>query len=171
MDNQEIVSKGRKLSRLLRHNKQNIDSHGWREVRDLIENHGCTWDELCEIVAKNDKQRFEFSDDKLRIRARQGHSINVDVELGEDVPPAVLYHGTAKNLVDSIMKQGITKSGRLHVHLSKTIEDAVKVGKRHGEPIVLTINTGQMVKDGVQFFLSRNGIWLTEFVDVKYIDL
>ena len=72
-------------------------------------------------------------------------------------------------IVDSIMKQGIKKSGRLHVHLSKTIEDALKVGKRHGEPIALTINTGQMVKDGVPFFLSRNDIWLTEFVDAKYI--
>ena len=145
MENQEIVSKGRKLSRLLRHNKQNIDSHGWREVRDLIEYHGFTWDELCEIVAKNDKQRFEFSDDKLRIRARQGHSINVDVDLDEAVPPAVMYHGTAKTLVDSIMKQGIKKSGRLHVHLSKTIEDALKVGKRHGEPIALTINRQRII--------------------------
>ena len=104
-----------------------------------------------------------------RIRARQGHSIHVDMELEETFPPDVLYHGTAKEYADSIMKQGILKGHRLYVHLSTTIEVATKVGQRHGEPVVLAIDAKQMSEDGNKFFLSRNGVWLTEFVDAKYI--
>ncbi|MBQ9436529.1 MAG: RNA 2'-phosphotransferase [Bacteroidales bacterium] len=162
--------KERKLSYLLRHDPNYaFDEHGWRLVSDLVANHGFTMEELREIVATNNKQRFEFSEDMIRIRARQGHSVSVDVELEEAVPPAILYHGTALHFMDSIMQQGITKGNRLYVHLSTTVEQAANVGHRHGEPVVLAINAKQMSDDGVKFLLSRNGVWLTEFVDVKYI--
>lgn len=165
-----LVKRGRRLSRLLRHDKRcNYDEHGWRKVSDLIENHGYTFEELCLIVATNNKKKYEFSEDMSLIRARQGHSVQVDVELAETVPPAVLYHGTAKQFLDSIREKGILKEERLHVHLSDTVENAVKVGKRHGEPVVLKIDAQRMSEEGVSFFLSRNDVWLTEFVDKKYI--
>jgi putative RNA 2'-phosphotransferase len=126
-------------------------------------------DELKEIVATNNKQRFEFSEDMNRIRARQGHSIYVDVELEEKLPPDTLYHGTAKAFLDSIMEKGIIKGNRLYVHLSSTKETATNVGKRHGEPVVLEIDAKRMAEDGHRFFLSRNGVWLTDYVDSKYI--
>lgn len=165
-----LIKRGKKLSYLLRHDKNYaFDKHGWREVSDLVANHGFTIEELREIVATNNKQRYEFSEDMTRIRARQGHSIQVDVELEEAIPPDVLYHGTAKDFVDSIMMQGILKGKRLYVHLSTTVDMATKVGERHGEPVVLTIDAKRMSEDGIRFFLSRNGVWLTEFVDAKYI--
>ena len=165
-----LIKRGKKLSYLLRHDKSyNFDEHGWREVSDLVANHGFTMEELREIVATNNKQRYEFSEDMTRIRARQGQSIQVDVELAEATPPGVLYHGTAKSSVESIMSQGIQKGKRLYVHLSTTIEAATKVGARHGEPVVLAIDAKRMHEDEIRFFLSRNGVWLTEFVDAKYI--
>lgn len=172
MDNKVAnhIRRGKKLSYLLRHDDSyTFDKHGWREVSDLVANHGFTMEELCELVDTNDKKRYEFSDDMTRIRARQGHTVKVDVELPDAVPPDILYHGTAKAFVDSIMKQGILKGKRLYVHLSTTIETATKVGERHGEPVVLAINAKQMHDDGVKFFLSRNGVWQTEFIDVKYL--
>lgn len=165
-----LINRGKKLSYLLRHDTSYaFDEHGWREVSDLVANHGFTIEELREIVATNNKQRYEFSEDMTRIRARQGQSIQVDVELEEAIPPDVLYHGTAKDFVDSIMMQGILKGKRLYVHLSTTVDMATKVGERHGEPVVLTIDAKRMSEDGIRFFLSRNGVWLTEFVDAKYI--
>ncbi len=165
-----LIKRGKKLSYLLRHDKSYaFDEHGWREVSDLVANHGFTMEELREIVATNNKQRYEFSEDMTRIRARQGHSIQVDVELAEATPPDMLYHGTAKSFVESIMSQGIQKGKRLYVHLSTTIEAATKVGARHGEPAVLAIDAKRMHEDGIKFFLSRNDVWLTEFVDAKYI--
>lgn len=165
-----LIKQGKKLSYLLRHDQSYaFDEHGWREVSDLMANHGFTLEVLREIVATNNKQRYEFSEDMTRIRARQGHSIRVDVELAEAMPPDILYHGTAKSFVESIMSQGIQKGKRLYVHLSTTIDMATKVGERHGEPVVLAIDAKRMHEDGIKFFLSRNNVWLTEFVDVKYI--
>ena len=165
-----LIHLGKKLSYLLRHDTScAFDAHGWREVSDLVGNHGFTMEELREIVATNNKQRYEFSEDMTRIRARQGHSILVDVELEEAIPPDVLYHGTAKEVADSIIKQGILKGNRLYVHLSSTVETATKVGARHGEPVVLAIDAKRMSEDGIKFFLSRNGVWLTEMVEAKYI--
>lgn len=135
----------------------------------MVANHGFTMEELRKIVATNNKQRYEFSEDMTRIRAKQGHSIQVDVELAEATPPDKLYHGTAKAFVESIVSQGILKGKRLYVHLSTTIDMATKVGERHGEPAVLIIDAKRMHEDGVKFFLSCNGVWLTEFVDVNYI--
>ena len=166
----KLIQRGKRLAYLLRHDKSyRFDEHGWREVSDLMENHGYTMDELEEIVATNNKQRYEFSEDKTRIRARQGHTVDVDVELEEATPPDVLYHGTAATAVESIMQQGILKGKRLFVHLSETMETATNVGKRHGKPVILRVDAKGMYEDGVKFFLSRNDVWLTDFVDVKYI--
>lgn len=165
-----LTQRGKKLAFLLRHDRSyQFDQHGWREISDLIKIHGYTMEELSQIVATNNKQRYEFSEDKTRIRARQGHSIKVDVELEEMIPPGTLYHGTAMAFLDSIMEKGIVKGNRQHVHLSIDVETATKVGKRHGEPVVLSIDTKSMVTDGHKFFRSRNGVWLTDFIDVKYI--
>lgn len=170
MENKDLVRKGKHLAFLLRHDtKYQFDEHGWREVSDLIKNQGYTMQELEEIVETNNKKRYEFSDDKKKIRARQGHSIPVDVELKETTPPDVLYHGTATRFLDSILKQGILKGTRLYVHLSDTIETAKKVGIRHGKPAVLFLDAKQMAADGVKFYLSNNGVWLTDYVDSKYI--
>ena len=167
-----LISRGKRLSFLLRHDKNYpFDEHGWREIGDLITNHGYTMDELKEIVETNNKQWYEFSEDMTRIRARQGHSVQVDVELEEMLPPDILYHGTGEQSLASIMEEGIKKGSRLFVHLSETSETAVNVGKRHGEPVALAIDAKQMAEDGHKFFLSRNGVWLTDYVDVKYLDV
>jgi RNA:NAD 2'-phosphotransferase (TPT1/KptA family)/5'(3')-deoxyribonucleotidase len=169
--NKNLISRGKRLAFLLRHDKNyQFDEHGWREISDLITSHGYTMDELKEIVETNNKQRYEFSEDMTRIRARQGHSVHVDVELEEKLPPDVLYHGTGEQSLVSIMEQGINKGNRLYVHLSETSETAVNVGKRHGKPVVLVIDAKRMAEDGHKFFLSRNGVWLTDYVDVKYLN-
>jgi putative RNA 2'-phosphotransferase len=165
--------KSKYLSYLLRHDKKayergKIDRHGWRMVSEIIEL-GITPQQLDEIVATNDKQRFEYSEDKLKIRARQGHSIEVDVELKEMTPPDILYHGTSTKSVVSIIKNGIVSGSRLYVHLSVDEATAIKVGSRHGIPYVFKINCKKMVEDGYKFWISNNGIWLTKIVLPKYI--
>lgn len=166
-----LIKQGKKLSYLLRHDKSyNFDEHGWREVNNLLANHGFTLEELLEIVATDNKQRYEFSEDMKFIRARQGHSINVDVELAEEVPPVVLYHGTPKENLPSILDKGICKMSRNHVHLSDTIETASKVGaRREKDFIVLSVKAKQMHEEGFVFYLSRNQVWLTEHVPAKYL--
>ena len=165
-----LIQKGKRLSYLLRHDQSySFDAHGYREVSDLIQNNGYTMEELLEIVATNNKKRYEFNDDKTKIRARQGHSVNVNVDLRECVPPEILYHGTATRFLDSILKNGINKGTRLHVHLSPDEETAVRVGERHGSPVVLRINARQMHDDGHKFYLSNNGVWLTDFVALNYL--
>lgn len=157
------------LAFLLRHDKNyNFDEHGWRSVSDLIENHGYSIELLNDIVENNNKKRYEFSDDRKYIRARQGHSIDVDVELEERIPPDVLYHGTSYNAFPSIREEGIMKRGRLYVHLSDNVKTATSVGSRHGDAVVITVNAKKMVEDGIKFYLSRNGVWLTDYVDPKY---
>lgn len=166
----DIIRKGKRLAFLLRHDENyQFDEHGWREVSDLIANHGYTMELLDEIVETNNKKRYEYSEDKSKIRARQGHSVNVDVELKEMTPPDTLYHGTAETTVPAIMKEGILKMNRIHVHLSQTIATAINVGTRHGNPAVLRINARQMHEDGIKFYLSNNGVWLTDYVSIKYI--
>lgn len=174
MNEKELISKGKELAFLLRHDKEAfknglIDQNGWRNVSELVNDKGYSVDLIEEIVATNNKKRYEFNEDHTKIRARQGHSINVDVELTEAEPPKVLYHGTSTKALESIYKQGILKGERLYVHLSKDEETALKVGSRHGTPYVLKIDSEQMHKDGIKFYLSNNGVWLTDYVDVKYI--
>jgi len=166
----KTIAMGKRLAFLLRHDREyQFDEHGWREVADLISNHGYTMELLDEIVETNNKKRYEYNEDKTRIRARQGHSVEVDVELKEMTPPDVLFHGTAESTVPAIMREGIIKGIRLHVHLSATEETALNVGKRHGKPVVLKVNAKQMHEDGIKFYLSNNSVWLTEYVGVEYV--
>ena len=169
-----LNSKGKHLSYLLRHDMQafednKIDENGWRSIEELC-TLGFSKEEIEDIVKTNNKNRYEYNEDKSKIRARQGHSIPVDVELKETDPPNSLYHGTATRFVDSIMREGIKSQSRLYVHLSSDVETAINVGKRHGIPIVLRVDTYRMKKDGIKFFLSNNGVWLTKFVDKKYLE-
>lgn len=163
-------SKSIELAFLLRHDKNYaFDEHGWREVEDLVKNHGYTMDMLEDIVENNEKKRYEFSEDKIFIRARQGHSVQVDVELDECIPPKFLFHGTSEGVVDKILKEGIKKQGRLYVHLSDNPSIAKNVGARHGKSQVLVVESGKMSADGIKFYLSRNNVWLVDYVDPKYI--
>lgn len=174
------IQLGKFISLILRHKPEtigiNLDEHGWANVQDLINginNSGrtITFEQLEEIVQTNDKKRYSFNDDKTLIRANQGHSINVDVELKEAIPPKVLYHGTGEKYLESILKDGIKHKNRLNVHLSKDIETATKVGKRHGKPIILKIDTEAMLKDGIKFYLSENEVWLTSDIAPKYFEI
>lgn len=165
------------LSLILRHKPEiigiELDEHGWAEVAALIEGvnkkHTINMDILEEIVRTDDKQRYSFNEDRTLIRANQGHSILVDVELPITKPPKELWHGTAEKYVVSIEKNGLISKSRLYVHLSVDIETAVKVGGRHGKPIVYKIDAEQMDKDGYTFYLSVNGVWLTKTVPVQYL--
>lgn len=170
MTQEDLIRKGKQLSFLLRHDTEySFDEHGYREVLDLAQNHGFTKDEIVELVETNDKQRYEFNDDKSKIRARQGHSVDINVDLKETLPPDVLFHGTATRFLDSIREKGILKMSRNYVQLSEKIDTAMEVGSRHGKPVVLGIDTKTMREDCVKFYLSNNNVWLTEFVDSKYI--
>lgn len=167
------------ISLILRHKPDAIgitlDEHGWANVEELIAgiSKTRTFDAamLDEIVATDEKQRYSYNEDKTLIRANQGHSIPVDVELAECVPPAVLYHGTGKKYVSSINEIGLIPKSRLYVHLSADMETATKVGARHGEVYIYTIDTAAMIADGYKFYLSANGVWLTKEVPIKYISL
>lgn len=165
-----LIRKGKQLSFLLRHDTEyRFDEHGYREVQDLVQNHGFTKDEIVELVETNDKQRYEFNDDKSKIRARQGHSVNINIDLKETLPPDVLFHGTATRFLPSIKEKGILKMSRNYVQLTENFDIAMEVGKRHGKPVILAVDTKTMREDGVKFYLSNNNVWLTEFVDSKYI--
>lgn len=169
-ENKYLIRKGKQLSFLLRHDtKYKFDEHGYREVLDLIQNHGFTKNEIIELVETDDKQRYEFNDDKSKIRARQGHSVNINVDLKETLPPDILFHGTATRFLSSIKEKGILKMSRNYVQLSEKIDTAMEVGRRHGKPVVLGVDTKTMREDGIKFYLSNNNVWLTEFVDSKYI--
>lgn len=165
------------ISLILRHQPEiigiTLDEHGWAEVDELIagvsKTRPLTMEMLEEIVRTDSKQRYSFSGDKRLIRANQGHSVKVDVELPEVIPPELLYHGTAERFLPSIMEQGLLPMSRLYVHLSKDEQTAVKVGSRHGKPVVLAVDAGQMTQDGHTFWLSVNGIWLTKAVPVQYL--
>ena len=124
---------------------------------------------LQEIVRTDEKQRYSFNEDKTLIRANQGHSIPVDVELPELEPPSILYHGTGQKYVESIDHQGLLPKSRLYVHLSTDKDTAVKVGKRHGVPVIYTILAGKMFTDGYLFYCSVNGVWLTKKVPIEYL--
>ncbi len=167
------------LSLILRHQPEvlnlNMDKNGWVDLDELLEKLNAsgkkvTLEKIQEVVATNQKQRFKIDEINNRIRANQGHSINVDVELEEKVPPPILYHGTAIKNLEIIRKEGLKKMNRQHVHLSQDYETAIKVGGRHGKPIILKIDCNQMIDDGFKFFLSENKVWLTDSVDVKYIE-
>lgn len=170
------------ISMILRHKPQvigiTLDEHGWADVDELIKGINETGEEVefskdtLETIVKTDKkQRYSFSQDKTLIRANQGHSIPVDVELEKKEPPKVLYHGTGSRFVKSIQEQGLLPMERLYVHLSTDVETATNVGKRHGTPVIFKVNAEQMQKDSYDFFQSVNGVWLTKEVPAKYLEL
>lgn len=170
---------GKFLSLVLRHNPGKIqlelDKNGWADVNELIEKCakkgvGFTLEELEEIVETNDKKRYSFNEDRTKIRANQGHSIEVDVELTLTTPPEFLYHGTVAKFMESIRTTGLQKMTRQHVHLSEHLETALKVGSRRGKPVVLSIRSGDMHRAGFNFYLSANEVWLTNEVPPNYIE-
>ena len=173
-----IQDTSRFLSMILRHKPEEIgitlDEHGWANVEELIaglaKSKPLDMQILEEIVATDEKQRYSFNEDKTLIRANQGHSIPVDVKLPVTQPPEYLYHGTGEKYMESIMKIGLIPKSRLYVHLSADYETAVKVGKRHGTPVVLLVHAAEMAKDGYIYYRSVNGVWLTKEVPVQYFE-
>jgi len=170
----ELVKTSKFLSRILRHQPQEIgltlDKNGWADVNELVEKSQIALDTIEKVVTTSNKQRFTFNDDKTKIRASQGHSIKVDLELKPVEPPETLYHGTIKERLDSIEKDGLIKGKRQYVHLSKDRETACKVGRRHkGVLLILIIDARKMHENGYEFFLSKNGVWLTDKVPTDYL--
>lgn len=172
-----LTRTSRYISLILRHKPETIgitlDEHGWADVGELIagisRTHPLTMELLEEIVRTDGKQRYSFNGDKTLIRANQGHSVPVDVELPELEPPAILYHGTGRKYVASIDRQGLLPKSRLYVHLSADADTAVAVGKRHGAPVVYEVQAGKMMADGYAFYRSVNGVWLTKEVPAGYL--
>ena len=172
------VSLGRFISLILRHKPETIgiklDGEGWADVDELIAGinaagHTIDRETLERIVRENNKKRYTLSSDGRRIRANQGHSIDVHVEMEQRTPPDKLYHGTAEKFLDSIKQNGIKRMSRQYVHLSPDVETAVTVGKRHGKPVVLVIDAAKMSADGYIFRLSANGVWQSEDIPWGYV--
>jgi putative RNA 2'-phosphotransferase len=173
-----ISATSKLLSYVLRHRPDSIgltlDAHGWADVGELL---ACLAAQgkaveralLERVVAENDKQRFALSEDRSRIRASQGHSIAVDLQLRAAEPPAVLYHGTASRFLKSILATGLRAGARHHVHLSADRDTATRVGARHGFPAVLIVDAARMHADGIDFYQSDNGVWLTGDVKPAYL--
>lgn len=177
MENSRREKISKSLSYWLRHRPEKIGivigKDGWTDVKELLEKAQkeiiFDLEELKEVVASCDKQRFAFSEDFSSIKANQGHSVKVELDFKEIAAPPVLYHGTVKQFIESIKKSGLIPGKRHHVHLSKDTETATKVGKRRGEPIVLKIDAQKMQNDGFRFYISDNGVYLTDVVPKRYI--
>ena len=177
--NQKRKNTSKFISLILRHRPEiigiTLDEHGWAEVDALVDGinrsdpHALDMEGLEEIVRTDEKQRYSFNEDHTLIRANQGHSVPVDVELEERIPPDILWHGTGEKYTASIDRQGLLPKSRLYVHLSSDPETARTVGSRHGKPVLYKIDCRAMAEDGYRFFLSANHIWLTEEVPVRYL--
>ena len=174
----ELVTKSKLLSLVLRHDPGAIgitlDENGWASVADLLDKTSAngtkiTREELLEIVETNEKKRFALDTERGRIRANQGHSLQVDVELSVMTPPEELFHGTALKNAELIFAQGLLKQARQHVHLSPDVATARIVGSRHGSPVVLRVASGLMAREGFEFYLSKNGVWLTNEVPARFL--
>ncbi len=171
------INTGKFIALILRHKPEvigiHLDKHGWANVDELIAGISKTqkFDRamLEEIVRTDNKQRYSFNEDKTKIRANQGHSIPVDVELEQKTPPDILWHGTGEKYVSSIEAEGLIPKTRLYVHLSSDPDTAIKVGSRHGKPVVYEVAAKKMQDDGHVFFQSVNGVWLTRHVPAKYL--
>ena len=169
----KINEKSKRLAYLLRHDTDyNFDSQGWREISDLTKNHNYTLSELKEIVKNDNKGRYEMDLGCTKIRAVQGHSIpGINPNLKSQTPPPFLYHGTSSRFIDSILREGIQKRSRNHVHLSADKETAEKVGIRHGgKTVIIEIDTEKMLNSGIEFFQASNGVWLVDFVDKVFFN-
>jgi putative RNA 2'-phosphotransferase len=178
MDNSRLVKISKYLSKHLRHQPEQIGiklaTGGWVVVDELLaacQNHSFPINriELNEVVATNEKKRFSFDATATLIRANQGHSVEVDLQLEPAIPTDVLYHGTGHSAVEVILREGLCKMSRHHVHLSSDITTATKVGKRHGRPIVFIVNAAAMQEEGYRFYCSENGVWLVDHVPPKYL--
>jgi putative RNA 2'-phosphotransferase len=182
MNEKNIKGTSKFLSFVLRHSPETIelklDENGWANVDELIIqcNKHNKYDTLLDldflniVVETNDKKRFVFNEDKSKIRANQGHSIAVELNLNEVEPLDYLYHGTVADSIDGMKENGLQKMSRQHVHLSKDKETAIKVGGRRGKPIILIVDAKSMQTAGFKFYLSENEVWLTEEVPAKYIE-
>ena len=166
------------ISLVLRHKPDaagiTLDQHGWADIRALIKGvsaagYPLDMQTLEEIVATDEKGRYSFNENKTKIRANQGHSVSVDVELEEAEPPELRWHGTGMQSKDAIFKEGLFPQSRLYVHLSADEETAVKVGSRHGKPFIFRVKAGEMHRAGFVFYRSVNGVWLTKQVPAEYL--
>lgn len=175
----KLIKISKFLGFILRHKPESInltlDQQGWAEVDQLInlaaqKGTKIDFSMLEKIVANDDKQRFSFSQDQSKIRANQGHSIEVDLSLKPQTPPEYLFHGTATRFIKSISQQGLLKKSRQYVHLSANKSTAISVGQRYGTPVLLKIRAKKMQEIGYSFFLSDNGVWLTDRVPRAFID-
>jgi putative RNA 2'-phosphotransferase len=180
MDKTRQTKISKYLSKHLRHTPERLGLTlaigGWVNVDELLS--ACathqfpiTRAELEEVVAASDKQRFSFDETRTRIRANQGHSVEVDLQLSPQIPPDVLYHGTGEQSVPAILQSGLVKMSRHHVHLSKDVETARKVGMRHGRPAILAIAATAMHQAGFTFYCSDNGVWLVDEVPPQYLSI
>lgn len=177
MEEEKRKKISKSLSYWLRHRPEvigiTLNNEGWTNVKELIEKAQLEvqfdLDELKEVVVSCDKQRFSFSEDFSNIRASQGHSVKINLSFKEITAPPVLYHGTAEQFIESIKKKGLLPGKRHHVHLSKDIETASKVGQRHGKLVILKIDTIKMQDAGFAFYISDNGVYLTDSVPKKFI--
>lgn len=167
------------LSLVLRHKPEvidiRLDKNGWCSVQELIDKcnkSGKAINEkiLKEIVAEDEKGRYSFDDTGDKIRANQGHSLKVKLDLKEKMPPKFLYHGTVERFMESIMRSGLKRMNRQHVHLSGDLDTATKVGNRRGKAVILRLYAKKMSEDGHKFFISENGVWLIDGVPAKYLE-
>ena len=173
----EKVRMGKYVSMLLRHHPEEagvaLDEHGWTDVANLIEKvrpkYPLTEELLHRLAFGADKQRYEFSEDGTKVRAVHGHSVKVDLGYEAKEPPAVLYHGTAEKYRASIEEQGLIRKERQFVHLSEYKEQAGKVGSRHGKLVMYEVDAGKMYKEGLVFYRSTSGVWLTDSVPPRYL--
>lgn len=178
-DKNSLTRTSKYLSLILRHKPEaagiTLDEHGWADIPALLagvsRTRPLTMTMLEEIVLTDEKGRYAFNGDKTKIRANQGHSVPVDVELEELPPPEILWHGTGEKSRVSILRAGLVSGNRLYVHLSSDPDTARKVGARHGRPVVFQVRTGEMHRQGFAFYRSANGIWMTERVPSSYLDL
>ena len=173
----DLNKTSRFISLILRHRPDTIgislDEHGWADVNELIagiaRNNKFNREILEEIVRTDKKQRYSFNEDKTRIRANQGHSIPVDLDLEPSEPPEILWHGTAEKYVVSIDRTGLRPGNRMYVHLSADEQTAEQVGRRHGRPVIYQVKSGEMYRKGFRFYRSVNGVWLTVMVPAEYL--
>jgi putative RNA 2'-phosphotransferase len=173
MNDKDMIRISKRLSRHLRHAPEEIGiqltTDGWTEVSTLLSAMHITRDQLDHVVAGNDKQRFAFDESGARIRANQGHTVPVQLDLPVATPPDTLYHGTVAKFLDAIMTDGLRPMTRHDVHLSPDLPTAIKVGSRRGKPVVLAVDAARMRADGHEFRLSANGVWLTAHVPAGYL--
>jgi len=180
MNDNQRTKTSKFMSLVLRHSPETIgirlDEAGWIDIDELLaamarHEHAITRQQLLEVVGTSDKQRFCLSEDGSRIRANQGHSIEVQLGYEPTEPPEILYHGTAKQFVESVRSQGLRKMQRHDVHLSESIEQTMKVGQRRGRPVLVKIFAGRMWRDGFKFHRTPNHVWLTDHVPPQYLEI